>query len=98
MGTNLPCKPSRYLLWYGLVLQLLLGPLTAVALSSDGFGRYHNLVMAINVKGTVLDETGSPMPGVSILIKGTSTGTVTDIEGEYELSNVSEDGILVFSF
>jgi TonB-linked SusC/RagA family outer membrane protein len=52
----------------------------------------------ISVKGTVLDETGNPMPGVSVLVQGTTSGTVTNLEGEYELSNVPEDGTLVFSF
>ena len=41
----------------------------------------------INVKGTVIDaDTSEPMIGVSILIMGTSTGTVTDFDGNFELS------------
>lgn len=38
------------------------------------------------------------MPGVSILVKGSSQGTITDLEGRYALTDVPEDGILVFSF
>ncbi len=52
----------------------------------------------IKVSGKVTDNTGTPLPGVTILVKGTSTGTITDSEGKYNLSNVSADAILVFSF
>lgn len=53
------------------------------------------------VTGKVLDESGAALPGVNILLKGTTTGTVTDADGKYTLS-VSEDraneGVLLFSF
>ncbi len=48
------------------------------------------------VSGTVKDATGSTMPGVSILIKGTSQGTTTNADGVYSVSLTS--GTLVFSF
>lgn len=51
----------------------------------------------IQVTGTVNDETGSPLPGVSILLKGTTTGTTTDLDGKYSISAPS-DGVLIFSF
>ena len=50
----------------------------------------------IQVTGTVVSE-GDPLPGVSVLIKGTHNGTVTDIDGHYSIKAPS-DGILVFSF
>lgn len=43
-------------------------------------------------------EDGSALPGVNVLIKGTTTGTVTDAEGKYTLSAPSTGGVLVFSF
>lgn len=43
-------------------------------------------------------DNGSPLPGVNILLKGTSTGTVTDHNGEYSLKVPSTGGTLVFSF
>ena len=49
------------------------------------------------VTGTVKDETGEPLPGVNILVRGTSQGTVTDISGNYSLE-VPEDASLIFSF
>lgn len=51
----------------------------------------------IGVSGKVLDETGAPLPGVSVLLKGTDTGTITDASGNYSLI-ATEDGVLVFSF
>ena len=51
----------------------------------------------IQVTGTVNDETGSPLPGVSILLKGTTRGTTTDLDGKYSISGPSS-GVLVFSF
>ena len=52
----------------------------------------------IQVSGVVTDEFGEFIPGVNVLLKGTVTGAVTDIEGRYNLSGVSPDGLLVFSF
>ncbi|MEO1098549.1 MAG: carboxypeptidase-like regulatory domain-containing protein [Bacteroidota bacterium] len=43
-------------------------------------------------------EDGSALPGVNVVLKGTSTGTVTDIDGNYNLSVPSEGGTLIFSF
>ncbi len=50
------------------------------------------------VSGKVSDSTGAPLPGVTIGIKGTGKGTVTDFDGNYNITNVPGDGILVFSF
>lgn len=50
------------------------------------------------VKGSVTDNEGGTLPGVNIMIKGTSIGTVTDFDGNYQLSINSEDDILVFSY
>ncbi len=50
------------------------------------------------VTGTVLDEFGAGLPGVSILVKGTTTGTATDIDGKYSLSVPNDQATLVFSF
>ncbi len=51
------------------------------------------------VRGTVTDDKGEPLPGVNILVKGTSIGTTTDINGKYQLS-IPEDvnPTLVYSF
>ena len=50
------------------------------------------------VKGQVVDDGNQPLPGVSIIVKGTSSGTITDVNGYYSLPNAPKDGILIFSF
>jgi len=50
------------------------------------------------VKGKVTDPLGLPLPGVSIVIKGTSVGTITGADGSYSLADVSDNATLVFSF
>jgi TonB-linked SusC/RagA family outer membrane protein len=52
----------------------------------------------VSVTGTVTSSADEPLPGVAVLLKGTSEGTVTDIEGKYTLSLSDTDGTLVFSF
>jgi TonB-linked SusC/RagA family outer membrane protein len=50
------------------------------------------------VTGTVLDEFDVGLPGVSVLVKGTTTGTATDIDGKYSLNVPNDQAVLVFSF
>ena len=58
-----------------------------------------NLVaQAITVTGTVTDEQQEPLIGVTILVDGTTTGTITDFEGKYELELPNGDAALNFSY
>lgn len=50
------------------------------------------------IKGNVTDIAGNPLPGVTVIIKGTEQGIATDIDGSYTLNNVSNETVLVFSF
>ena len=50
------------------------------------------------VTGKVLDDSGQPLPGVTVIKKGTTEGTVTNTDGVYTLSNVSSGTTLLFSF
>lgn len=50
------------------------------------------------VSGKITDSSGTALPGVTVIITGTGIGTITDINGYYSLSNVSEDATLRFSF
>jgi len=58
-----------------------------------GFGMAH----AQSVSGTVSDANG-PLPGANVLVKGTTNGTQTDFDGNYSLSNVPANAVLVFSY
>ncbi|MGK7388853.1 MAG: SusC/RagA family TonB-linked outer membrane protein [Candidatus Cyclobacteriaceae bacterium M2_1C_046] len=49
------------------------------------------------VSGAVTDQDGLPMPGVTVIEKGTNNGTITDIDGNYKLT-VGDDATLVFSY
>lgn len=50
------------------------------------------------VSGTVKDDTGEPLPGVTVLQVGTEVGSITDFDGNYTLSNLSDTATLRFSF
>ena len=51
-----------------------------------------------NVSGVVLDNNGVPVIGANVLIKGTTTGTITDVEGKFSLNNVPATATLVISY
>ena len=52
----------------------------------------------IAVKGRVVDQNGEPVIGANIIVKGTSNGAVTDLEGNYQLSDVADNAMLEFSY
>ena len=56
------------------------------------------LQQMVSVSGTVTSTSGEPLPGVTVVIKGTTNGTISDIDGNYSLSNVPSDAVLIFSF
>ncbi|WP_420576981.1 YfbK domain-containing protein [Ekhidna sp.] len=63
---------------------------------------FFSMILALNVdaryvNGTVYDENGQTLSGVNVLIKGTSNGTTTDVNGFYSVEVESEKSILVFS-
>jgi TonB-linked SusC/RagA family outer membrane protein len=53
---------------------------------------------ALTVKGVVRDETNSPLPGVNVVVKGTTGGTITDSDGRYSLNGPNGSSVLVFTF
>lgn len=55
------------------------------------------LAQDVQVSGTIVDETDTPMPGVTVLLKGTTTGTTTDLDGNFTI-RAPKSGVLVFSF
>jgi TonB-dependent SusC/RagA subfamily outer membrane receptor len=50
------------------------------------------------ITGKVSDTSGAPLPGVSVVVKGTTVGVITDTNGNFSLSNVTEGATIVFSF
>ena len=55
-------------------------------------------IQPVIVTGTVADEDGNPLPGVNIIIKGTSQGSISDAKGKYTIHIEDSNTILVFSF
>ncbi len=50
------------------------------------------------VRGKITDKKGLPLPGVTVILKGTNTGTVTNTDGEYSMQVAGNDDVLIFSF
>lgn len=50
------------------------------------------------ITGVVTSSSGGPLPGVSIVVKGTTVGVITDFDGNYSISEDDQNGILVFSY
>ncbi|WP_439583193.1 SusC/RagA family TonB-linked outer membrane protein [Dyadobacter bucti] len=73
-------------------------PILAHAGPAARFGTHVSTRAAINVTGKVTDEKGEGLPGVSIMIKGTQTGTLTDAEGKYSLEVADGKAVLLFSY
>lgn len=51
-----------------------------------------------SINGTVIDATGEPLIGVNVSIKGTTVGTITDLDGKYVLQAPNNNAVVVFSF
>lgn len=56
------------------------------------------IVQSKQVTGTVIDKNNEPLPGVSVNIKGTLKGTITDSDGQYRISGLPDEATLIFSF
>lgn len=90
--------------WKLFACALLTGACCGTALTARGGSLPSGHVYAASVQqaartltGTVTDSHGEPLPGVSVSVKGTTLGTITDIDGKYTLK-VHEGAELVFSF
>ena len=59
---------------------------------------FSNVQQEKEVTGKVVDEDGFALPGVTVAVKGTTNGTVTDPDGNFSLNDVSANNTLVFSF
>jgi len=71
-----------------------------IVLSNDGqFNKFRSQQrQVVSVTGKVTDSYGEPLPGATVVIKGTKTGTVTDFDGKYSLTDIPENATLIFSF
>ena len=69
-----------------------------VLTDSKSSGDVFDVMQQKSVSGIVTDESRVPLPGVTVVVKGTTTGTITDADGNYSFSDIPGDATLVFSF
>src|SRR5690606_980389 len=85
---------KRTLSFHSLKFLVFLSFLLSIALGGDGYAQETGRL----VTGTVVSaEDGLPMPGVNVLVQGTSRGTTTDFDGNYQIEAASNE-VLLFSF
>lgn len=77
---------------------LAAGLMLLAGLPGLSFAAFAEVPQDHKVSGQVTDDTGESLPGVNVMIKGTSLGTITDIDGNYSISVQQEGTVLVFSF
>lgn len=71
--------------WISLLLVIWVGLLSAYAQVGQ-------------ITGTVIDQENEPIIGASVLVKGTTNGTITDVDGNFTLSNVAKDAVIRVSY
>lgn len=100
MKKNIRINYARCVVLCSLSIVLLLGTgsVKALARSTNNFTTKDNFLPPSTVTGKVTDSKNNPMEGVSVVIKGTTRGVVTDNAGNFSIPNVPEKGVLVFSF
>ena len=81
--TNLKSRCTR---WQRLLFFALMAVSSTIAMAQG------------KVSGTVVDATGETVIGASVMVKGTSNGTITDLNGNYTIDNVPQNATLVFSY
>ena len=70
--------------------QIILTPSDVTALSAA--------MQQLKITGTVTDEKGNPLPGVTVKVKTTTIGTLSDASGKYTIDNAPQNATLIFSF
>lgn len=79
------------------LVQLLFMNYTYASIENDNPSMSKEDQADITISGVVLDESGTGLPGASVLVQGTTTGTVTDIDGNFTMT-IPDDATLVVSF
>lgn len=94
MNKKLPMKQGmKNFLFAFQVLALLAVFLPGTSLAKE----YRENVWDVTIRGTILDESGQPLPGATVTVAGSNTGTVSDIDGNFSLT-VPDQASIVVSF
>jgi len=95
------CKKNHYLLkvftTISFVLILIASP-TINSLGANPTASGSETLQQSTITGKVADANGQAIPGVSVVVKGTTQGTITSVDGNFTLTNVPSNGTLQFSF
>ncbi len=97
MTAPLPLASWRYVRPLVLLPALSLGISTAALAAAAPIAHPKTILADITITGQVLDEKGTGLPGVNVIVKGTSNGAQTDMDGRYKIT-APDDATLVFSF
>lgn len=100
MPNLLPTPPLRWVSTPLVLLPVLGLGFSAQAAVSEPVSKHSpgsGIQAEITIKGRVLDEKGAGLPGVNVVVRGTTNGTQTDADGRYSLK-AADDATLVFSF
>lgn len=98
---HLLTKLTKRLLFILVFVNILIGTIWAGAVGSDlkDFGTYFTAQQTLKITGKVTSSlNGFGLPGVSVVIKGTQTGTATSSSGDYTIDVPGADAVLIFSF
>ncbi|WP_372754895.1 SusC/RagA family TonB-linked outer membrane protein [Labilibaculum sp.] len=96
-GLNNPVSFGRKIGSLALLIAIMALPIYASADVNKFSKENSEVAVQKTVTGTVNEDSGMSLPGVSVVVKGTTVGTVTDIDGKYTIA-VDESDVLVFSF
>ena len=90
---------QKFIVRFCLAAALLCGPVLASAYAAPvkADSDQNTSPQTITVRGTVYDDQGAPLPGAGVMVKGTTQGTVTDLDGNYEI-RVKPNQTLVITF
>ena len=82
---------------------ILFIPIAFIFMQARGTGLFEAgislpVMAQLSVTGTVSDDAGDPLPGASVIVKGTTIGTTTNLDGIYQINVPDADAILQFSF
>ncbi|WP_379089449.1 carboxypeptidase-like regulatory domain-containing protein [Pedobacter sp. UC225_65] len=102
MKRMIPNKAKHYcnvgkVLLLATALQLTANSKLMAFNKNVSFSKTANSLQKAIIKGKVTDQQGLPIPGVSVVVKGTKNGVITDANGNYTI-NVEKADVLVFSF
>lgn len=89
---------NMYLLMTGMIVMIVFGFSTPIFANTYGGGNDFKKNIAIDITGKVMNNTGEPLPGVTVLEKGTTNGTSTDNSGGFSINVSSAEAVLVFTY